>query len=94
MALDELPDAARGDAHCLVVVTHRAAGSECITEPVSVFSRDRVGEIGERRGPLVGGNHEIGIIAVIADNLRRRLDPVFCRGLGTDVVGEIEQTAD
>ena len=94
MALYELPDAPRGDAHCLVVVPHRAAGSECVAEPIPVFSRDRVGEIGELSGPLVGGYYEIGVIAVIADDLGRRLDPVFCRGLGTDVVGEVEQTAD
>src|SRR4029077_11062011 len=47
MALYELPDAPRGDAHCLVVVPHRAAGGECVAEPIPVFSRDRVGEIGE-----------------------------------------------
>src|SRR6266481_2650595 len=53
MALDELPGAAGSDAHRLVVVTGRAAGSKGITEPEAVLFRNRIGEVGKRRGPLV-----------------------------------------
>ena len=33
-----------------------------------------VGDVGERRRALVGGDHEIGIVAVVAHDVRRRDD--------------------
>ena len=95
MALDELPGAARGDAHRLVVVAGRAARGKGVAEPEPVFLRDRVGEVGEGRGALVGGDHQIGIVAVVPDDLRRRHDAMRRPGsVRDDVVGQVEQAAD
>ena len=74
MALDQLPGAARGDAHLLVVVAGRAARGKGVAEPEPVFLGDRVGDVGEGRGALVGGDDEIGIVAVMPDDMRRRHD--------------------
>ena len=89
VALDALPGAARGDGHLLVVVAGRAAGGERIAEPEAVFGGDGVGDVGERRRALVGRDHQVGIVAVAAHDLRRRHDAA-----GDDVVGEVEQAAD
>ncbi len=79
MALDRLPGAARGDAHLLVVVAGRAAGREGVVEPEVVVARDVVGDVGEGRGALVGGDHEIGIVAVVAHHVDRRDHADRCR---------------
>src|SRR6266540_3394105 len=86
MPLDRLPDAARGDAHRLVVVADGAAGRERVAEPVTVFGRHRVRVIGERRRALVGGDDEIRVVRVVPTHLRRRDD-----GVADTVVGHIEQ---
>ena len=62
--LHALPRAARGDAHLLVVVAGGAARGERVAQPVAVFDGDGVGDVGERGGALVRGDHEIGIVAV------------------------------
>ncbi len=72
MPLDQLPRAARRDAHGLVVVTRRAARGEGVAQPEPVFLGDRVGDVGEGRGALVGGDDEIGIVAVVADHVLGR----------------------
>ena len=71
VALDALPGAARRDAHRLVVVARRAARGEGVAQPEAVVGGDLVGDVGERRRALVGGDHEIGIVAVVAHHDRR-----------------------
>ena len=58
--LDRLPGPARGDAHRLVVVAGRSPGGEGVPEPEPVLGGDAVRDVGERRGPLVGGHHRYG----------------------------------
>ncbi len=89
VALDAFPGAARGDGHFLMVITRRAAGGECVAEPESVVEGNGVGCVRERRGALVGGNHEIGVIAVAPDDSLRR-----CHTAGDNVVCQVEQPAD
>ena len=89
MALDRFPGAARGDAHLLVVVAGRAAGREGIVEPEAVLGGNGVGDVGEGRGALVGGDDEIGIVAVAPHRIRRRHDFV-----ALEIVGEVEQARD
>ena len=52
----------------LVVVAGRAAGRERIAEPEAAFGRDLVRDVGERRRALVGRDHEVRIVAVVADD--------------------------
>ena len=91
MALDRFPGAARGDADLLVVVSGRAAGGERIAEPEIVRDRQVVGDVGERRRALVGGDHEIRIVAVVAHDVRRRDHAARSRA---DIVGDVEQRRD
>ena len=88
MALDCLPGAARGDAHLLVVIALAAARSEGIAEPMMLFGRHRVGGVGEGGGALVGGDDEIGIVAIVAHGVVGRHD-----GVAVEIVGELEQRA-
>ena len=74
MALDRFPGAARGDADLLVVVAGRAAGGEGVAEPEIVGDGNVVGDVGERRRALVGGDHEIRIVAFVAHDVGRRHD--------------------
>ncbi len=89
VALHRLPGAARRDAHLLVVVAGRPARGEPVAEPEAVLGRDLVGEIGEGRGALVGGHHQIRIVVVVTHHVGRRH-----HRRAHDVVGEIEQAAD
>ena len=89
VALHRFPGAARGDAHLLVVVARRAARGEGIVEPVAVFLGQRIGDVGEGGRALVGGDHEIGIVAVVAHDMGRRAHAA----LGV-VVGDVQQAAD
>ena len=89
VALDRLPGAARGDAELLVVVAGRAAGGERVVEPEAVLARDRVGGVRERRGALVGGDDEVGVVAVERPHLRRVDDLAV-----DEVVGHVQQRAD
>ena len=88
VALHRLPGAARRDAHLLVVVTHRSAGGECVAEPEAVVSRNAVGDVREGRRALVGRHHQIGVVLVMAHQLRRWHD-----GTAHHVVGQVKQTA-
>src|SRR6202171_6404031 len=47
MAFYGFPRSARGDAHLLVVIALAAAGGESIAEPMALFGRDRVGDVGK-----------------------------------------------
>jgi hypothetical protein len=88
VALDALPRAARGDAHALVVVAGAAAGGEGVAEPVAVLGADGVGVVGEGRRALVGGDHQVGVVAVAPSNLG------WCHRLARDqVVGQVEQAS-
>ena len=55
-----------------------------------MLDRNRVGDVGEGRGALVGGDDQIGIVAVVAHDVCRRHDR--CRR--ADVVGDVEQRRD
>src|SRR5690242_4693484 len=94
MALDELPCASSGDAHLLVVVAGRATRRKSVAEPEPVLLGDCVGKIGEAGGALVGRNHQIRVVAVVSDEVRRRYDTMWSRPFRNDVVGKVEQTAD
>ena len=88
-----LPGAARGDAHGLVVVADRPARGERVAEPEPVVLRDAVRDVGERRGALVGGDDEVGVVGVVAH------DPLGGaggrgRGVPLPVVDEVEQAGD
>ena len=86
--LDRFPGAARGDAHLLVVVAGGAARGERVAEPEAVLDRDRVRDVGEGRGALVGGDDEVRVVLVVADDVGRRHDspPAI-------VVGHVQQSA-
>ena len=88
MALHRLPRAARGDAHLLVVVPDRAAGSERVAEPEPVLGADCIRVIGESRGALVRGDDEIGVVVIVPSHLRGRHDRI-----ANEVVGKVEQRA-
>ncbi len=73
----------------LVVVAVLAARRERVAEPEAASERDLVGDVGEGRRPLVGGDHEVRVVAVVAHDL------VGWDDLAVDeVVGDVEQRAD
>ena len=67
---DRFPGALGGDAHRFVVVADRSAGREGVAQPEPVGLGDVVGDVGKRGGALVGGHHQVGIIAVAPHHLR------------------------
>ena len=87
--LDRLPRALRGDAHALVVVTHRAAGGERVAQPVAVFGGDAVGDVAEGRRALVGRHHQVRVVAVVAHHVLGMHDLAV-----HEVVGDVEQAVD
>ena len=89
MPTNALPRAASGDAHRLVVVADAASRSERIAEPEAVLGSDAVGGVAERGRALVGSDHEIRVVTVVAHGARWRND-----GTVDEVVGEIEQAGD
>ena len=89
VALDRDPRALGGDPHRLVVVAVGAAAGEGVAEPEVALERDGVGDVGEGRGALVGGDHEIGIVAVVDDDIVGMDDLVV-----DDIVGDRQQRAD
>ena len=91
VALHRFPAALGGDAHALVVVAGRAARGERVAQPVVVRDRDAVGDVGELRGTLVGGHHQVRIVVVVAHYLDRMQHLVRGR---VDVVGDVEQAVD
>ncbi len=48
-----------------------------------------VGDVGEGRGALVGGHHQVRVADIVAHHLRRRHDLA-----ADDVVGDVEQALD
>jgi hypothetical protein len=64
-----LPRPAGGDAHGLVVVAVRAAGGEGVAQPEAARLGDLVRDVRERRRALVGGDHEVRVVAVVADDV-------------------------
>ena len=69
-----------------MVVAGRAAGREGVVEPETVLGCDSIGEIGEGRRALVGGDDEIGIVVVMAHDVVGR-DHL----LVGEIVGDVEQ---
>src|ERR1700678_2437135 len=53
--------------------------------------RDVVGGVGESRGALVGGDHEIGIVTVLTHHFGRRNN---ANRSDADIVGHIEKRRD
>ncbi|MCY1168558.1 hypothetical protein D9M73_85560 [compost metagenome] len=89
VALDADPRALGGDAHRLMVIADRATAGEGVAQPEFMLERDRVGDVGEGCCALIGGNHEIGVIAVMDDHVGR----MHHRTLD-DIVGDRQQRAD
>ena len=89
MTLHRFPGAACGNAHLLVIIAGRAAGRERVVKPESVFLRDGVGDVAERRRALVSRNDEVGVIAVPSADLLRGDDFAV-----HDVVRDVEQPGD
>ena len=89
MAFDRLPGTARGDAHFLVIVAGGAPGREGIAQPEAVIGGNAVGDIGKRGGALIRRDHQIGVVAVVADHSRRRDNMA-----GDPVVADVQQTAN
>src|SRR3546814_12735957 len=83
-----LPISSSRDAHLLVVVAGRAAGGKGIVQPEVVLGGDVVGDVGEGCRALVGGDHEVGIVAVVAQHVPGGHDAAALQ-----VVGDIEQAA-
>ena len=88
MALDRFPGALGGDAHLLMVIADGATTGEGVAEPEAVIDGDPVGDVGEGRRALVGGDHQIGIVGVVADHVGGWGD--FA---GDEIVGNVEQAA-
>ena len=89
MPPDRLPGAARRDAHLLVVVAGGAARRERVVEPEVIALRYLIRDVRERRRAFVGGNDEIGIVAVTPDDSLGRHDLAV-----DDIVRDIQQPAD
>ena len=86
VALDRLPRTARGDTHALVVVAVRAARGVRVAEPVIVADGNGVGDVGELGRALVGGDHQVRVVGVMAHDVGRMHD------LAVDqVVGQVQQ---
>ena len=83
------PRAARRDRHLLMVVSGRAARGERVAEPEAVLLRDGIGDVGESRSTLVGCDHQVGVVLVVADHHGGSRDLVV-----DDVVGYIQKTPD
>ncbi len=72
-------------AKLLVVVAVLAARRERVAEPEAALDCDPIGDVGETRGALVGGDDEIRAVVVEHPDARR----MHRAGVG-EVVGEIE----
>ncbi len=80
----------RRDAHLLVVVAVAAAGREGVAQPEAALFGDGVGDVGEGGGALVGGDHQIGIVLVVAHDMLGR----HHAAVGMQIVGDVEQGVD
>ena len=90
VALHRFPGAAGGDAHLLMVVADAAAAGESVAQPEAALQRDAVGDIGKGGGALVGRHHQIGIVAIRAQHVRRRHDLAVL----VQIVGDVQQGVD
>ena len=95
VALHRLPRTFGGDRHGLVVVPHRTAGGERISEPEPASLRDTVGDVGEGGRSLIRGDHQVGVIGISAHHPRRRHHltriAIDFTGGAIDIVGDIEK---
>ena len=89
VALHRLPCTTGGDPHRLVVVADGPPGGERITEPEAVLHGLRIRDVRERCGPLVGGDDQIGVVTVPAEQIRGRHHRTVYQ-----VVREVQQAAD
>ena len=71
-----------------MVIAARAARGERVAEPVAVLLGDAVGGVRERRGALVGGDDEVGVVLVEHADVGRVHDLAV-----DEVVGDVEQRA-
>ena len=86
VVFDALPRSSRGDSDLLVVVAHRAAGGEGVSQPETVLTRNPVGGVGQMGGAFVRRDDEVRIVSIVADHIRRMQDHAV-----HDVVGHIEK---
>ena len=89
VALDRFPGTPRGDAHLLVVIAGRPAGGKGVIKPEVLLLADRIRRIRECRRALVGGHHEIGIVAIVANSIGGRQNRV-----AVEIVGDRQKRAD
>ena len=89
MVLDRFPSTAGRDAHGLVVVAGGPTRGEGVTEPEPPFEGDAIRGVGERGGPLVGGDHEVGVVGIEPHRSRRGDDRAI-----DEVVRQIEERVD
>ncbi len=85
--LDRFPGPLGRNAHRLVVVAGGASGGEGVAEPEAVGLGYAVGDVGEARRALVGGDHQIGIVIVVDDDALRGQH----LAVGVEVVGDVQQ---
>ena len=90
MPLDGLPGAPGRNAHDLVVIACRAARGEGVAQPEAVGFSHPVGDVGEGRRALVGGDDEIGIVPVM-DHHALGMDHL---AVGGQVVGNVQKTLE
>ena len=89
MPFYRFPSTTGRDAHFFVVVTDRAARRKGIAKPKTVVGRHGIGDVGKCGGTFVGGDHEIRVIVIPAD------DPGWVFDVAVNqIVGDIEQTLD
>ena len=88
VALHGLPGPPRRDPERLVVVAGGPAGGERVPEPESVLGQDGVGRVRQGRRALVGRHHQVRVVLVVHDDVRRVHD-----GAVHEVVGHVEHPA-
>ena len=88
VTLDGLPSSTGGNTHHLVVIAHRTPRGEGIGEPKPVAVGNPIGDVGEGRRPLVGGDHQIGIVPIMNHHMLG-VDHLAVR---RQVVGDVQQT--
>ncbi len=89
MAAHGEPRALGGDAHRLVVVALRSTTGEGVVEPEVLRFGNRVGNVGESGCAFIGGDHEIGVLAIADNHMSGMHDLAF-----DDVVRQRKQRAD
>ena len=90
MVLDTFPRPARRNGVFLVVVADGSAGCEGVPQPEAPLQGQGVGGIGEMRCALVCRDHEIGIVTIATEHVRRWNHPT----VAVDIVRQVEQPRD